>query len=247
MGERKRKRVLLVLPVYNEEQILYQNASRIARFVRKMEGFDWSILILDNGSTDSTREEARRLERRFPGLLSYRYIETKGRGNALRSVWAASSEDILCYMDIDLSTSLDNLKNLLEGVAEGNDICIGSRYLPGSRTERNPYRLLLSKTYNTLIRKVFGVALTDLQCGFKAISQKAKPAVARTKDNNWFFDTELLLLGRELALKIKEIPVKWTESPTSSVNFVGDILRYLKAIYRLKKERLKKKITARRR
>ncbi len=236
------KRILLVLPVYNEETVLAKSVDKLVAYMsRNIEG-DWNILIADNASADSTGRIAKALTGKHKNV-KYTFIKEKGRGNALRHCWTTHKADVYAYCDIDLSTEISGLKRLFNAVLEGNDIAIGNRYMKGSKTSRSIGRLALSKGYNALVRMFFRTAITDFQCGFKAVSKRVvKEIIPRTTSTNWFFDTEFLIIGEnEHRYNIVQIPVTWTEDAgfkdvrKSKVNKLDTILEYIGWLSALKR------------
>ena len=236
------KRILLVLPVYNEEKVLAKSVDKLVAYMSGNINGDWSILIADNASTDSTGRIAKALTRRHR-RVKYAFIKAKGRGNALRHCWTTYKANVYAYCDIDLSTDIKGLKLLLNAVLEGNDIAIGNRYMKGSKTSRSIDRLVLSKGYNTLVRMFFKTSITDFQCGFKALSGRvANEVIPRTTSTNWFFDTEFLIIGENARkYKIAQIPVTWNEDSgfkevrKSKVNKLDTIIEYISWLSALKK------------
>src|ERR1043166_9029446 len=99
-------RVLITIPVYNEEILLASTITTLHRFLAGDAWFDFEIGIADNASTDRKPEIAWALCREFPRVEVSR-LELKGRGRALKKVWSESTADILSYMDADLSTELE--------------------------------------------------------------------------------------------------------------------------------------------
>ncbi|MGO4428782.1 glycosyltransferase family 2 protein, partial [Streptomyces sp. MCAF7] len=154
---------------------------------------------------------------------------------ALRTVWGASDADIVVYMDVDLSTGLDGLLPLIAPLASGHsDLAIGSRLAPGARTMRGPRRELISRCYNGLIRLTHGARFSDAQCGFKAArTEVLRPLLEKTRDDAWFFDTELLLLAEHNGLRIHEVPVDWVEDVDTRVDVVGTATDDLRGLYRM--------------
>ena len=148
------------------------------------------------------------------------HIPQKGRGRALRAAWLASPADVLSYMDVDLSTDLAAFPPLIEAIAsEGYDIAIGSRLARGADIRRSLRREAISRGYNVMIKGLFFTRFSDAQCGFKAVSRRAvQELVPLIENNEWFFDTELLILAEKAGYRIKEIPVRWLEDPDTRVN-----------------------------
>lgn len=233
------KKVEVVVPVYNEEEILERNIATLCAFLtRNMGRHDWHITIADNASSDLTPQKGEALARRY-ARVDYSFTEAKGRGGALRRVWLASDADILCYMDADLSTDLEALPRLIDGVASGGDLVVGSRLMAGAQVQRCLSREVLSRGYNRLIRLWLGSrCFTDAQCGFKAIRrQVAHQLLAQVESNEWFFDTELLVRAEWAGCRIREIPVRWVEEPDSRVEILTAIGEDLAGLWRLRRQR----------
>ena len=207
-----------------------------AHLAENFGGYEWRIVIADNGSEDATPEVSARLSSEYPGVTPFR-LEQRGRGLALRTAWLASEADIVAYMDVDLSTDLAALQPLVAAVAEqGYDIAIGSRLIKGARVERRPLkREITSRGYSFLFRTMFFTGFRDAQCGFKAVSRRAVDALVPLIENNrWFFDTELLLLAEANGFRIREIPVHWTDDPDTRVKILGTAIEDVKGLLRLR-------------
>ena len=173
--------VLIVVPVFNEEDVLESSITRLHAYLsRHFPGFaSWRIQIADNASTDGTLELARALAYRLPHVEVLR-LEEKGRGRALRAAWGRSTDDVVCYMDVDLSTDLRAVLPLVAPLLSGHsDVAIGSRLLPAARVQRSPRRELISRAYNRLLRATLRVDFSDAQCGFKALRGDVAPAPGR--------------------------------------------------------------------
>ncbi|MEU5331962.1 glycosyltransferase [Streptomyces asoensis] len=226
--------VEIVIPVYNEERALPGCIRTLHARLRDELPYPWRITVADNASVDCTLAVAEELADVLPGV-GVVHMERKGRGLALRTVWGTSDADIVVYMDVDLSTGLDGLLPLIAPLASGHsDLAIGSRLAPGARTVRGPRRELISRCYNALIRRTHGVRFSDAQCGFKAArTDVLRPLLAKTQDDAWFFDTELLLLAEHNGLRIHEVPVDWVEDVDTRVNIVGTATDDLKGLWRM--------------
>ncbi len=223
----------VVVPVHDEEVALPRAVAALTAYLDTMP-WTWRITIADNASTDGTPLVARRLARDDGRVRVWR-LEEKGRGRALKRVWEASDADVLLYMDVDLSTDLNALMPLVAPIVSGHsDLAIGTRLTRGSRVVRGPRRELISRTYNTILRRTLGARFTDAQCGFKAIRRDvARVLLPMVEDDTWFFDTELLVLAERSGLRIHEVPVDWVDDPDSRVDVVRTALDDLRGIRRL--------------
>ena len=227
-------RIDIVVPVYNEQAVLAGSILRLHRFLGDELPYDWRIVIADNASTDRTLALAEALSTELPDV-DVLHLDAKGRGRALRAAWSASDADVLCYMDVDLSTDLRALLPLIAPLVSGHsEIAIGSRLAPGSRISRGMKREVISRSYNHLLRVALHARFRDAQCGFKAIrADAARRLLPQVEDDGWFFDTELLVLAERNGFRIHEVPVDWVDDPDSRVDIVATALTDLRGVVRL--------------
>ena len=155
----------------------------------------------------------------------------------MRKAWLESEAEIVCYMDVDLSTDLAVLPELVGSIArDGYDIAVGSRLMKGSRIEgRTLRREIISRGYNLLIKLMFLTRFSDAQCGFKALSRRAvQEIIPVTKDLGWFLDSEILIIGEKRGYRIKDVPVHWADDPDTRVRVVRTAWGDLKGLMRLR-------------
>jgi glycosyltransferase involved in cell wall biosynthesis len=226
----------VVIPVLNEAHVLKKSVGTLLSFLRSSLHYSWQIVIVDNGSTDGTQNVAKELVATHPEVKLLRLLQ-KGRGRALRHAWLRSNADMVCYMDVDLSTNLDHIPELLDAIAQdGYDIATGSRLMLESRTTRSLKREIISRIYNVLVKAVLFTRFSDAQCGFKALSRKAvEEIVPQIKDQAWFFDTEMLVLAEKQGYRIKDLPVVWIEDDDSRVKIVQTGWEDIKGVFRLRR------------
>jgi glycosyltransferase involved in cell wall biosynthesis len=223
----------IVVPVHNEERALPATIERLSAHLATLP-WSWRITIADNASTDATSAIARGLTEIHPGVRLVS-LPLKGRGRALKQVWIHSDADVLVYMDVDLSTGLHALLPLVAPLISGHsDIAIGSRLGHGSRVTRGPKRELVSRSYNALLKTTLHTGFSDAQCGFKAIRRDVAAALLPlVMDDDWFFDTELLVLAERAGLRIHEVHVDWVDDLDSRVNVLQTATDDLRGVGRL--------------
>jgi glycosyltransferase involved in cell wall biosynthesis len=233
-GETGHPVVEIVIPVYNEEADLEASVRRLRTYLDGSFPFSALVTIADNASTDRTWEIASDLARTVPGVGAL-HLDQKGRGRALRTAWLASEADVVAYMDVDLSTDLDALLPLVAPLLSGHShLAIGSRLAPGAYVVRSPKREVISRTYNLILRTVLGNRFSDAQCGFKAIRRDtAGLLLPFVDDQEWFFDTELLIQAERRGLRIHEVPVDWVDDPDSRVHIARTARDDLLGVWRL--------------
>ena len=231
--------VEIVVPVHNEQRVLEASIVRLHRYLAAGFPFAFRITIADNASTDATWLLAKRLAERLPDVRAV-HVAEKGRGRALRQVWSASDADVVAYMDVDLSTGLEALLPLVAPLLSGHsDLAIGTRLANGAAVVRGPRRELVSRCYNLLLRTAMRARFTDAQCGFKAgRTEVVRALLPDVEDQEWFFDTELLLAAQHHGLRIHEVPVDWVEDTDSRVDLVRTALDDLGGMARVARRQL---------
>lgn len=226
----------LVIPAFNEGKLIEQTVRRTRSYLDQDFGYSTVLTVAENASTDSTLAIARSLAAELGGVRVV-HLDVKGRGLALRTVWSASSAQVVAYMDADLSTDLADLDSLVTPLMKGNaDVGVGSRLAPGAQVTRRLKREFISRGYNLIVRLALHSAVSDSQCGFKALrADVARQIMPQVEDDEWFFDTELLYWAQRRSLRIHEIPVHWVDRRESTVHLSSTALADLKGILRLRR------------
>jgi len=205
-------RILIVLPVLNEAALLRNTIAALRSFcAKRLAMHEVLFVIADNGSTDGTGEIGATLVRVHNDVRYLRLAE-RGKGRAIRAAWLAYDADAYAFMDVDLSTDIEALPRLIACLEDGADIAAGSRFHGDSVVARSFGRRLVSFGYRSLLRLAFGTKIQDAPCGFKAVTARVvREVVPETKDDAWFFDTELLLRAERSGLRIDAVPVRWSD------------------------------------
>jgi dolichyl-phosphate beta-glucosyltransferase len=227
----------LVIPAYNEEErlpalleTLAADADRAlsAAGLRLLE-----IVIVDDGSTDRTREMLAAAAADNPRLTPViDFAENRGKGAAFAAGVARARGRYVLLADVDLSTPLEELGKLTAAIDAGADIAIGSRAVPGAVVERGPlHRKLLGHSFNGAVRLLTGLDLRDTQNGFKLFPTEAlRQLTARQTCPGFAFDVELLMRADRVGLRIAEVPIVYVHDPRSSVRVGSAGLEMLKDV-----------------
>jgi glycosyltransferase involved in cell wall biosynthesis len=228
--------VRLVIPCLNEVKQLEWSVETCREFLARSFPYRWEVFVADNGSSDGTAEVAKRLSEQHADV-GYFTIPERGRGRALRKAWTECDADIVAYTDVDLSTELEALEKLCRAIHEGGcDIATGSRLHPESLIQRGLKRDVISRCYNAFIKCVLFTHFSDAQCGFKAVSRRVvRELVPQIRDQAWFFDTELLVLGEKQGYRIADVPVRWIDDDDSRVKIVSTAWEDIKGVMRLRR------------
>jgi glycosyltransferase involved in cell wall biosynthesis len=224
----------IVIPAFNE-------AARIGRTLDELRAhlaevpFGWEVRVVDDGSTDETRAIVTRAAAVEPRIV-LQAEPHRGKGGAVRAGMLASSKDLRFLCDADLSMPLHELSRFLELVPDRCDIAIGSREGTGSRrVGEPPYRHLMGRGFNYLVRAMLGLNLADTQCGFKLFSAKAAEAIFRLVTiEGWAFDIEALFLAGRQGFTVRDLPIEWHYREESRVSPVRDAIRMARDVLKIR-------------
>jgi dolichyl-phosphate beta-glucosyltransferase len=228
----------LVLPAYNERDRIEACLRAVADWRRSRPGgWDWEVMLVDDGSSDGTRAAARRIaaETELP-LQILAHEKNRGKGAAIRTGVLAASGDPILISDVDLSTPLSEWVKLAERLPT-HPVAIGSRALQRNLVRLNQplYRQLLGRGGNLLVRIVAVPGIRDTQCGFKLFRRDvARRLFREARIDRFAYDMEILFLARRDGIAIAEVPVLWFNSPDSRVSLVRDAVITLRDLLRIR-------------
>ena len=228
----------LVIPAYNERNRIAASLREVAswRAVRPG-GWDWEVILVDDGSKDCTRGVARQAaEQAGLPLTVLAHEANRGKGAATRTGVLATSGDPVLISDADLSTPLSEWTKLA-GRLPSHPVAIGSRAIDEDLVRRRQplYRVLLGKAGNQIIQLFAVPGIRDTQCGFKLFrGDVARELFGRARIDRFAYDVEILYLARRRGYAIAEVPVLWFNSPESKVSVWRDTPRTLWDVLRIR-------------
>jgi len=159
----------IVIPLYNEEESLPELVSWIER-VCKENGYRHEVVMIDDGSTDSSWEVVKRLSQEYPAVKAIRFQRNYGKSPALYEGFKAADGNVVITMDADLQDSPDEIPELYNMIVkDGYDLVSGWKKV---RYDNAMTKNLPSKLYNGVNRWVTGIKLHDMNCGLKAYRRK---------------------------------------------------------------------------
>jgi glycosyltransferase involved in cell wall biosynthesis len=206
--------VLVTLPVRDEANRLVESLLAVKAEL-DASGLNYRLSVAEDGSTDGTKAVLRQLPTLIPGIVVREHSTPLGRGKALRLLWSELEADVYCFTDTDLAAGPDAVVAAVRRVLEGADIVVGSRYAPGAVVHRPPLREIVSKGYNGMLRFAFAEHIRDHQCGLKVFSARAiRQLLPESREDSWFWDTEILVLALRADIPVCEMPVHWVEKKT---------------------------------
>jgi len=224
----------LIIPAFNEAQRIEPTLRRVHRFLAARPA-NFEILVVDDGSTDDTVALVTALAGELPGLRVLCSPVNRGKGHAVRLGMRAATGHVRIFSDADGSTPIEELDSLLQALASGADIAIGSRYLAASRVTRpQPWcRRVWSRLVNRMVQRVLLPGVIDTHCGFKAFTAAAAAhTFATCTVDGWSFDLEVLARARASGLRIQEVPVRWENDERSKAR-LRQLPQEFRHVYRL--------------
>jgi dolichol-phosphate mannosyltransferase len=219
-------KALVILPTYNEKDTL----PVVIIKTLDLEGFD--ILVVDDNSTDGTRELARHWVERDGRVNIIERPAKLGLGTAYAAGFKWGIErgyECMMEMDSDYSHNPRDLPRFVEEIKKGSDLVIGSRYLGGkiSVVGWDFRRLLLSRFGNFYASRILKTPLGDMTSGFRAFTRRALEGIDldRIRSEGYAFQIEMAYYVWRAGLKITEIPIVFTERARGSSKMSKKIVR----------------------
>lgn len=217
-------RLSIVIPAYNEARRLPKTLPQVAQFVEQQD-FPVEVLLVNNRSTDDTGAIAASFAETHP---FFRVIDQPipGKGAAVKAGLEAASGEMLFMADADLSMPIEQVLRFIPPYLQEVDIAIASRELPGSnRIGEPPYRHLMGRIFNLVVKTVAMPGLQDTQCGFKCFRREVALDILPFQTiDGWTFDVELLFIARKKGYQIQEVAIDWHYRQDSRVSAVRDTL-----------------------
>lgn len=220
--------LIVVVPVYNEAKILLNNLTKLNDYLKNL-NIDFRIIITIDFSGDDSINIANNFVKQNKNAYCITHDKKMGRGYAVREAWKLFNANYYSFIDADLATGLNIIYVSYEYLVSNRaNIVTASRYIQGGVVKRPPLRNAVSISYNRILRLLFNDGIFDHQCGFKIIDNTSKEKILdQTKEDSWFWDTELLVIAKKFNLRVTEIGVNWVETKY----FKTPIRRLLSDIY----------------
>lgn len=224
----------LVIPAYNEEQRLPDTLPVALAWLRE-QSFTWEMRVVDDGSSDGTRDVVAGLAADESRLV-LQAEPHRGKGGAVRAGMLASRARYRFLCDADFSMPVQEVERFLPPYLSDYDIAIGTREGPGAVRVGEPWsRHLMGRVFNRLVTTILVPHIEDTQCGFKCFAGDAANGLfERSEIDGFAFDVEVLYLARQEGLRIVEVPITWYYMEASKVKPVRDTWRMFREVLRVR-------------
>jgi len=220
----------LVFPAFNEEDNL-DRLVRDADQASKAIVQDYEIVVVDDGSTDSTPQLLEKLKSEFPNLVVYTHSPNKGYTAALRPGFTSAKKDLIFYTDADNQFDLNELSLLLDRI-DNNDMVVGYR-----KDRQDPWiRKFVSRCFNIMSHTIFKFPVRDVDCAFKLFRREVFDKIKITSEH-FMVDTEIMSKAVDYNFKVAEVGV--THLPRTAGETTvkpSDVTKTLKGMAKLYQE-----------
>ena len=224
--------ISIVIPAFEEAARLGGPLGRVLKYL-SAERINAEVIVVDDGSRDKTTETAESEFTKHPEIEArvIRYEQNRGKGYAVCTGLKAARAEIALFSDADLSSPIEEMPKLIEPIKSGEfDVAFGSRALDRSLigTHQPWSREQGGKVVNLIIRTMSGLPFSDTQCGFKAFNMaKFGPLLDVMTIDRFGFDVEFLFVAKYHGLRLKEVPVRWSNVEGSKVDAFRDTRRMI--------------------
>jgi glycosyltransferase involved in cell wall biosynthesis len=222
----------IIVPFYNEEATLENSVFKLVN-----EKFNKEIILVNDGSTDKSKDIASNLEQKYDSIRLINFKENRGKGFAVRTGIQESSGDIVGIFDADLEYSTEDLNDLIECIRKENtDFVCGSRFI-GNKDRKNIYlrTFIANKLMSLLFSYVYKNKITDVATCLKVFKREVIEKINIEKDD---FSIEIELLAKVISQtsNFKEIPISYngrSYADGKKIKFL-DGFKYIFAIFKFK-------------
>ena len=226
----------IVIPAHNEEHRLPVMLEAYAAFFSSQYHEDVELIVVPNFCDDDTVDVARKIGLRFPQITVLDDPGHVGKGGAVMLGAEMAQGDLIGFVDADGATPPEAFNDLVEKIGSAGCI-IASRWMKGSLVspEQSFLRQVASRSFNLMVRCLFGLRLTDTQCGAKVFRCEVMRDVMQNLGvTNWAFDVDMLFQVKRSGATVREIPTVWRDRPGSKIQAFKSPLGMTAALVRLR-------------
>lgn len=205
MPELPPTRVSVVLPAYRLGGVIYDNIRRVASAVSEIGAVE--LVVVDDGSDDSTYHEALRAAQGAPGTSVMRHDKNRGKGEALFTGTRASQGDVIVFLDADLDLPPEQLPAVIGGLGRA-DVLVGAKRQSMTSGRYPIARRVLSRIFALCTVGVFRLPVRETQTGLKVLRRAVLDDVLpQMRIHGYAYDLEMLVRAHRAGYVLREVPV----------------------------------------
>lgn len=197
-----------------------------------MQAYEAEVLVVDDGSEDNTSQVVQQFATQHP-VVRLVSVEHGGKGHAVKAGMLAAMGEYVFLCDADLAMPIIELPKFLPPQQNDYQIAIGSREGEGAvRYNEPPYRHIMGRVFNGLVKLLAVSGFEDTQCGFKCFHSSVIYDLFMNQTIPGFgFDVEILYIAQKRGYKIVAVPIHWYHQTESKVRPVRDTWRMFRDIF----------------
>ncbi len=195
----------VIMPVYNEQ-------ATIEPILEKVEavGLADQIVVVDDGSTDGTREKLQALLPAHPAVKLVLHDRNRGKGAAIHTGIQAATQDLLLIQDADLEYDPRDYPALLTPIQEGKaDVVYGSRFLGGARRTTMFWHMVANQMLTLMTNMLYNSILSDMETGYKVFRRELIQSIP-LRCKRFDFEPEITAKLLKRRVRIYEVPITFT-------------------------------------
>lgn len=205
----------VLIPVYNEKNTIREIVERV-----KATGLVYEIVIVDDGSTDGTRDILQELEQ-DPMIRVILHEKNAGKGAALRTGLNAATGDVLLIQDADLEYNPDEYPKLLKPIEDGMaDVVYGSRFLGGPHRAILFWNMVANKILTTMTNILYNTILSDMETGYKVFKREVVSDM-KLRANRFDFEPEFTAKILKKGVRVFDVPIAFNPREYSEGKKIG--------------------------
>ena len=222
------KSVSVIIPVNNEEENLPILLERLIDF-ESQNGFSIQIIIVNDGSQDSTGEIANRYSMEHENIrVTHNMGIRKGMGCSLKSGTREAQSPHVIWLMGDLADDINTIPKILKKLEDGYDVVVASRYMRGgSPGDMDPIKSFLSRSYSFFMRIIFNLPVHDINNAFRGFRREVFEAI-EIKSDDFAISPEFAIKAKLDKFRLGEVPTKYFDRTFGKNKFktLAMILRY---------------------
>ena len=198
-------KISVIIPVYNEEETISEIIARVRAVDLEKE-----IIVVDDGSTDGTSQQLAEIDSQFEDVTVLSHQENRGKGAALRTGFAAASNEIIIVQDADLEYDPREYETLLVPILDGRaEVVYGSRFLGGPHRVLFFWHYMGNKFLTLLCDALSNLNLTDMETCYKVFKKEVLDAI-QLKSNRFGFEPEFTMKIAKKGFRVYEVPISYS-------------------------------------
>ena len=209
-------RLAIAMPVYNEAPTVEEILRRVVA-----SGLADEIIIVDDGSTDGTRELLQRIIPNYPNARLILHERNRGKGAAIRTGIQHATSELVLIQDADLEYDPQEIPQLLRPIQEGKaDVVYGSRFLGGPRRPTMFWHMVANQLLTLMTNVLYNSILSDMETGYKLFRREVIQAIP-LRANRFDFEPEITAKLLKRRVRIFEVPISFNPREYSEGKKIG--------------------------